>query len=392
MRFNLVYGNHGATPTNIEHWLSFLRCAITEAGHEACYGEWLRRDCVNVFIENFDDATAEAVARAAASGIDCIVVATEFVTGHSFNRFAEGDSDSGQRDNRHYWDNRFRNFLRVADRSRAVWCVTEKQLEGYRALLSPAGVHRIELRHVSGYTAPEVDGPAKSDIDVLFTGTMTEHRQERLASLRQQGLTVEALTSQTPDFLRRDHLRRARIGVNIPQHPDWPHAPEMRYFHHIMHATPLLAEATRNGCELDAYIRLAPSAHFVTASIEAVRDPQARADARRTLDRFRAEKPAREHIRELLDRSFGDHRPHVQPAAEYLLQAPPKIRQPDTVPVPVMDESAPVMDELAPIMAELAALAEANAYLRAEFEVLRMSSSWRITAPLRAAVRAIRRR
>lgn len=380
MKFSLVYGNHGQSPSHLEDWLTFLWCAIADTGHEVSYSEGLQAGRVNVLLENFSDDDVDTITEAGHAGVDYIIVASEFLTGSTFNNFSDDHHEEGHYGNRHYWAKRCFNFLRTADHARAVWCVSDRQLSAYRDILDPAAVHRLELRWVPGY-APEKTISHK-DVDFLFTGTMTCYRQAQIDRLKANGTVVAFLGTQTPEYIRRDYIRRSRVLLNIPQHAGWPHPSQMRYFHSIMHAAPMVGETVQFGCHLDPYVTLFMPANFAAAAMEALEAARSDDVGGRALASFRAEMPARDAMRNLIEQSLmGNLRRLVRVG----LSAFPTMQM-----ATLMIEEATRREAAAAGMIEEALRRETAAA-----EAFRNSTSWRVTAPLRSVrnlMHAVRRR
>lgn len=302
--FNLIYSNHGKAPSHLEDWLRFVKCAIDDAGYNVRYSDRICLRSVNILIEKFSDSEALDLVEAAASGADYILIATEFMTAGTFNDFSDDPTFDTHYSNAPYWLNRCMNFLLVARAARAVWCVSEQQLADYRDALDPDNVHRLELRYVPGYATRRQSDPARKDIDFLFTGAMTQYRQSQINRLHARGWSVTFLESQTPGFLRRDYISRSHLSLNIPQHKNWPHPSQMRYYYAIMHGAMLLSEACRFPCHLDPYVLHAAPEDLTEAAIAVRSDGGSSKSGTETFERFREELPSRNVMRALIERSL----------------------------------------------------------------------------------------
>lgn len=305
MMFNLIYSNHGNAPSHLEDWLAFVKCAIDDAGYGVRYSDKVCLRSVNILIENFSNSGALELCEAAANGAKYILIATEFMTNGTFNDFSDDPTLDTHYSNAPYWLNRCMNFMLVASVSRAVWCVSEQQLSNYRGALGPDNVHRLELRFVPGYATRYQSDHTRKDIDFLFTGGMTQYRQSQLSRLHARGRSVTFLESKTPGFLRNDYLARSHLSLNIPQHRNWPHPSQMRYFYAIMHGGLLLSETCKFPCHLDPYVLHAAPDDFTEAAMAILSEAASSRPRTEMFERFREEMPSRDVMRALIERSLG---------------------------------------------------------------------------------------
>src|SRR5262245_17234686 len=99
MLFRLVFSNH-LYVDHIEDHLTLLRLVIEAAGHQVEYDDVLHvTGCCNVVIENLDMPQAASLRAFAEQGGDIILVATEYITGGTFNNFPGGHTLLGK----DYW-------------------------------------------------------------------------------------------------------------------------------------------------------------------------------------------------------------------------------------------------------------------------------------------------
>src|SRR4051812_37664029 len=78
----------------------------------------------NVYLDNFTPDDVDTVRRAREIGGEVVVVATEFITGDTFNDFPFGDGSEHYSDKAH-WKSRHDSFLEVARMARAVWVAAD---------------------------------------------------------------------------------------------------------------------------------------------------------------------------------------------------------------------------------------------------------------------------
>ncbi len=85
----VVYGNHGPSPAQLDDYLSYLSQAFRAVGYEVTFCEDPMPGKLNVLIECFDQEFCYKIKKASATpGTQFYVMATEFITGQTFNDFS----------------------------------------------------------------------------------------------------------------------------------------------------------------------------------------------------------------------------------------------------------------------------------------------------------------
>ena len=121
MRFQIVFSNLKYI-TSMEDYLVLLRLLIEAAGHQVRYDNRGAASVCNILFEGFTPSHVETFRALKQGGSDSIIVATEYVTGRTFNDFArqsDANSGDGHYGNRAYWQERFDNFVGCARHARA---------------------------------------------------------------------------------------------------------------------------------------------------------------------------------------------------------------------------------------------------------------------------------
>ncbi|HRY16249.1 MAG TPA: hypothetical protein P5330_10315, partial [Candidatus Competibacteraceae bacterium] len=133
----IVYENHD-TGIHIADTLLMMLWGLQGAGYRADIERELTPGYLNIMLENFNDQFTEKVLQLADQGTDFIIVATEFLTGSTFNDFRRSASDLTKDihyDNSAYWVKRCHNFLRLSRSALAIWHLSEHQVPVYQEAL-----------------------------------------------------------------------------------------------------------------------------------------------------------------------------------------------------------------------------------------------------------------
>src|SRR5262245_49166655 len=93
MFFKLIYSNHKSA-VQLEDLLILLHMLLETAGHQAEYDNRLYPgDYCNVLVERFGPGMEKRLQELNQTGAQTILVATEFITGSTFNDFPEDYGD-----------------------------------------------------------------------------------------------------------------------------------------------------------------------------------------------------------------------------------------------------------------------------------------------------------
>lgn len=252
-RMRITYDNHWNFGIHVADTIKLAQKMFSSVGFEVEIAKSIDTSKINILIENFDDEYTEKVIQAHQQGAEFIVIATEFLTGATFNRFNDLDSEEHY-DKKIYWQKRHGNFRKIAAISKLILHLSDIQVPVYQQAIPNTPV--IYLPHV--FFKPLVRFEMKPfcdrDIDILFTGTMTTYRQEQLHKSRKAGFKVVTLPMLTADFHREDVVSRAKLTLNIPQSRDWIYPSNSRLYYHLLHNSPILSQRTKVSCDLDRYV------------------------------------------------------------------------------------------------------------------------------------------
>ncbi|MCF6218381.1 MAG: hypothetical protein L3J62_05075 [Gammaproteobacteria bacterium] len=258
MKFKLIYENHGHFGIHVGDYFLYLKYALESLGHRAdieyafCPGE------MNIVLECFNDAFAEKVESNWTPGTAMIVVATEFLTGHTFNDIyqdaAENQRASDHNQRRDFWQMRYTNFIRLMPRFSAIWHVSDEQQLVYQQAFPDKVVDYLPHGYCESFATVEHRSNAEKDIDILFTGAMTTYRRQVLDALEQGGLKVLSTVQFTAPFHREDLIARSKLTLNIKQHPDWQHESVTRLYYHICNDSLLMTDQCRYTTDLHHHV------------------------------------------------------------------------------------------------------------------------------------------
>jgi hypothetical protein len=166
---NIVTGNHGESPVHVEDIITYLTFAFRSGGLEVniiphqVYAE------AHIIIECFDNYTTDSILSCISTGARFILIVTEYITGNTFSDFSVDGSDS---EDRQYWNFRYINLRRVADKCQSIWCLSEVTYENCK-LLYGSKVSIIPFAYVEGFATVTQRLDNHKDIDFLFTGSIT---------------------------------------------------------------------------------------------------------------------------------------------------------------------------------------------------------------------------
>lgn len=295
MLFKLILSNHRNLAV-LEDYALLLRLLIESSGHQFHCDPVPVQGACHIFIECFTGRHVSLMQEIKQTGSEIIVVATEYITGNTFNDFS--DTDSGHYSNRAYWQSRFNTFKACAQSARSIWCATDdpRQIQLYRAVVN---IPVIPLPFPYFPTFPRVTHVDKN-IDVFFSGSHTTYRQNILTQL--QKYQVVYLKTFPTGLARQRFVAQSKVCLNLKQSLRWNYPSKMRYWYHLSNESFLLGEQCQIPCALDPFILTVPSKQLVDTCKELLR----RGLPVTNYQQFAAECPAKPAVEELLDLSFKE--------------------------------------------------------------------------------------
>lgn len=320
----LVYGNHRSALNLLDDYFEYFQQCFASVGRKLDFAAEPVAGNLNFLIDQFDLAYVNRVhGLKSQSGTRFVLVATEFITGETFNNFgfnrpiaAQIGTDTGKAlrltlrsavsfvppsirdvgyrlfpklyltakahytgsasnssvvdftDLRRFWKERFDCFKAISDVADEIWCVSPDQMDEYRKLfgdkvkLLPIVSFREELKFTS------LD--AERDVDFLFTGSLTPYRKEYLDRLASEGFKIVVGTPDWPVAIREHFLNRAKVCLHLRQGPQWQFPSIMRLHHLIDHGCDVLAENSPKSCNQQRFTTQADAAVFLEKAKELI--------------------------------------------------------------------------------------------------------------------------
>jgi hypothetical protein len=307
MEFKLVYGNHGKDPFHIMDTLLLVKLSLEALGHKADLEAQMTPGKTNILLECFTYDFVEAMKEVARTpGTEFIIIATEFVTGDTFNDFSHVDEEpalDSHYDIPQYWRKRFRTFLLAQEKARAIWHLADSQVDPFRQATGHPRVAYLPHGYVEGFARVRHKPAEHKDIDAIFTGTLTRHRHTLIRELEQRG--IRAVATKPVNFVQREDLvARAKIGLNIRQTGRWRYPSNSRYHFHLSNDSLLISEQCEVKCDLSPYIIEADTGRFADCCAEWLTDNAWASEARIRREQFMSGMPMPELMARLLDATY----------------------------------------------------------------------------------------
>lgn len=298
MRIYVYCGNHNNS-TSITDTVRLLQQSLRDCGHDACIGERFEPGALHLVIEHFvEERRLHELVDGHAAGARFVLIGTEPIVGGSFNGGI--DPSHWHYSNRDYWQLRFDTFKLAASLAEAVWVLAEDMLSAYRELLPGKPVHFLPHGWASGFATVQQRPEAQRDIDFYFSGSLTDHRRRILAELARAHRVV-VNDQSTPEYLRQDHLARAKVCLSLRLSPANRIPSVSRMHFHLQNRSFLVHEAYELPCPLDPFVLAAKPEDVVPWALAALQLPNRREIADGVHDQFKAALPMSTLLPPLLD-------------------------------------------------------------------------------------------
>ncbi|WP_067099908.1 CgeB family protein [Marinomonas atlantica] len=265
----LVYGQH-YRDKRIPECYFLLQHTLLHAGVSAALSSDMVMGAKNIMVEGFTDENIETLTPLLQdTNTELYLIATEFLTGDSFNQFERDENNKSHYEIPEYWQNRYDNFCRVIEFCSGIMHLSEQQVGVYQAQFPDIPVAYLPHSYIPSMAMP-FPCPPEKDIDVVFTGVLTRYRLEILEQLEAAGLVVEKCTTTTPAYIREDLTRRAKVALNLKQKASWLHPSNSRMHFHLLNQSCMVTEETPIKCDLSSLIIETPLQDLLTTVQELI--------------------------------------------------------------------------------------------------------------------------
>jgi len=222
MWFNIVMVNHDETGKTeyLDPLIGYQRSALSACGHEVTV-VWddIRPNAINLLFEYFvlPKFVESITSLRRSSPIKFGIIATELIVAGTIPYAQHGMPFDG--DKAAMLRNRIAGYEALARNVDFVWCWLERT--SVETSQCNAGSEFFPVGHV--VDVPRSLRRSPKDIDVLFFGTRTPHRERLIDLLRAQGLSMVCVgRGFSTGFYSRQKLLslidRAKIGLNLNLH------------------------------------------------------------------------------------------------------------------------------------------------------------------------------
>lgn len=302
MRFSICSGNHDNS-TSITDTVTWLQRALQECGHRADINAGIEPRAVNLLIEHFvDEKALRDLLDGRRKGARYLLIATEPIVGGVFNGGIE--NQHWHYGNTDYWKLRFDAFKIAARMAEEIWVLAESMIPAYQQLFPEMPVRFLPHGHVNDLTTVRQRPEPERDIDFYFSGSMTEHRRQILSELARQHVVV-VNDQRTPEYLRQDHLSRAKVCLSLRLSPRNAIPSVSRMHFHLQNRSFLLHESYELPSPLDPFVLSAPAGDLIPWALGALDLPNRREIAHNMHDRFKAALPMSRLLPPLLEATLA---------------------------------------------------------------------------------------
>ncbi|HRK37706.1 MAG TPA: hypothetical protein PK347_04890 [Burkholderiaceae bacterium] len=308
MEFKIVYGNHGKDPFHIMDTLLLIKYSLQEIGHKADIQEQMTPGKANILMEYFTYDFIEAMKEIKeVPGTQFILVATEFLTGDTFNDFQQTDAviqPQSHYDWSHFWRKRYKTFTLAQKMSTAIWHLASNQVPIYQNMFSSSSVFYLPHGYTDAFGRVVQVPWAHKDIDAIFTGTLTPHRLKVVECLKQNGINALAVKAVN-SVVREDLVGRSKIGINLKQNESWLYPSNSRFHYHLSNRSIMLTEHCPESCDLNAYVTNASENNFTELCMQMIGKGDLQNLADDSYIQFREEMPMRVLMKDLIEQTFA---------------------------------------------------------------------------------------
>jgi len=262
---NFIIGNH-APYLATEDAFEYIVAGVRSVGGVINYSiDEYAAEGVNIIMERrtVEQAKVLVSLRQRFPKSKLFVIATETLTQTGFNSANTVHTDDGSHySNAPYWAERTNGFLTLVPCIDGLIFFGESLFEGYQRLNLPS--YYLPLVALPDYPMLRRLPAELRDIDVFFSGAMTEYRAGVMENLREEGLRVFSQLAKTPSYLRTHFLARSKLAIGLRLGPDTQSTSKQRAHYYLLNRIPHVFERTPDHTDIHPYIEFAaPGDEFV---------------------------------------------------------------------------------------------------------------------------------
>lgn len=266
----LVHGNHSNNSVHLYDTICLIKNFFALSGIKVVLSKHIVPNELNILIENFcyNYIHGESFNNSLKyRDTDFIVIATEFLTGETFNDFSIENpkiaNDKGSYYyNKPYWKRRYNCFKHIINYSSLILHLNESQAKIYQTHFPNNRISFLPHIYFSSNDTYLESYQFPKDFDIFFSGNLTNYRSSILDELENKNLKIITLPADTQPFLRNDIAKRARIAVNIKQHNFWEHYSDSRIAYHLTNGPYLVSQYCKNKSTISNFIDISDKNDF----------------------------------------------------------------------------------------------------------------------------------
>ena len=273
---NFIIGNHAPCVVT-EDIFEYIVRGIRAVGATINYSmAEYRGDCVNIMMEGCKIGTAKSFSdlRRKYPESRLYMIVTEILTAEGFNSSNTVHTLDGEHySDSTYWGDRSRGFHTLVPQLDGLIFLAESLFEGYERLNLHS--HYLPLVALPGYPVLNREPELKRDIDIFFSGTVTDYRAKVLKILEEEGFQVFQQATHFPEYVRRHFLARSKLAVGLRLSDMTQFTSKQRAHYYLVNRMPHLFETTPDHTDLHEFIHFAePGDAFIERCFEVLNGAQ----------------------------------------------------------------------------------------------------------------------
>jgi hypothetical protein len=255
---NLITTNH-SQGIHVQDQFEYLYNGFSSIGANVRYSvdKWEIGE-INIILENFsEDSFTESIINIKKQDLKgrLILVVTELIKEGSFNSSNSTKNSTDHYDNKDYWLKRYNNFIKVLPYVNGIACVSETLHLEYSKLFK--NTFYLPLCHYQPARKINIRKPSECDIDILFSGTNTNYRNEIIEKIRSKGYNALNI-NVIPEYIRNDYCERTRLYLGLKLSSETDLLSKFRAHFVLVNSIQHVFEKVNQSTDLDAYIKFAP--------------------------------------------------------------------------------------------------------------------------------------